>query len=57
MPAVLEFTDNTEDDLLAAIITNLDPTLTSFKLSFKLSNLFSTWQQGEMKIIFAALLF
>ena len=33
MPAVLEFTDDTEDELLAAIITNLDPTLTSFKLA------------------------
>ena len=33
MPAVLEFSDDTEDDLLAAIITNLDPTLTSFKLA------------------------
>lgn len=32
LPAVLEFSDDTEDELFSAIITHLDPSLVSFKL-------------------------
>ena len=33
LPAVLEFSDETEDELFSAIITHLDPTLVNFKLA------------------------
>ena len=33
LPAVLEFTDETEHDLFAAVITHLDPTMVNFKLA------------------------
>ena len=33
MPAVLEFSDDTEEELLSAVITHLEPTVTTFKLA------------------------
>ena len=33
LPAVLEFSDDTEEEFLAAVITHLEPTMTTFKLA------------------------
>ena len=33
LPAVLEFSDDTEEEFLSAVITHLEPTMTAFKLS------------------------